>query len=140
MAKQHQNFHVGLKVFINKNNSLLIVRESEKYKSGGKWELPGGRINQDESNKSLETILKRELSEELGRNLKVKIGKLFSVWRRLTHPDAQIFLVGLNCIYENGDVKLSDEHIDYAWIKAKEINKYKFVDGYKKQIVKYFKK
>jgi len=140
IKEQHQNFHVGLKAFIDKDKSLLIVRESKKYKSGGKWELPGGRINKDEINQTLEKILERELSEELGWSLKVKIGKLFSVWRRMTHPDAKVFLVGFNCIYKNGNIKLSSEHINYVWIKAKEINKYKFADGYKEQIIKYFKK
>lgn len=140
MKEKNQEFHIGLKAFIRKNNALLILRESDRYKSGGKWELPGGRIKNTEVNLPLEKVLTRELSEELGDAVKVKIGKVLFVWKRLTHPDKKVFLVGFDCSYKAGDIKLSDEHTDFAWIKVKDTKNYRFVDGYKEVIVNYFKK
>ncbi|MBI2096713.1 MAG: NUDIX domain-containing protein [Candidatus Sungbacteria bacterium] len=138
--EKNQNFHVGLKAFVQKGRKLLILQESDRYKSGGKWELPGGRIKETESDVSSKDILERELKEECGRTLKVKVGEIVSVWIRGDHPDAQIFLVGFECKYKSGQPTLSNEHISYAWIEKGDVRKYNFAGGYLESIKEFFKK
>lgn len=130
---------MGLKAFIRKDDRLLIVRESDKYKSGGAWELPGGRIKESELNTALSEILQREIVEELGNAFKVRIGSVLHVWRRPTHPDGPVFLVGFDCYYESGDITVSEEHTETAWIQKSNIDEYLFADGFKEAIEKFFK-
>lgn len=140
MQEKNQVFHVGLKAFVRKGNKLLILRESDAYQGGSRWELPGGRIKATEGAIPLSQILRRELHEECGKNMHVQIGAPILAWRRPTHPEHKVFLVGFRCRYVSGEPKLSPEHSDYAWITARDIEKYNFAAGYRKTIVNYFKK
>ncbi|HAA25722.1 MAG TPA: DNA mismatch repair protein MutT [Ruminiclostridium sp.] len=75
-------------------------------------ELPGGRMEFGES--AEETVI-REVFEETG--LIVKPVKLLDTWNSV-HEDYQITGVIYYCIIENGEVRLSDEHDRYEWLKA----------------------
>ncbi len=143
MDDNNQKFMVGLKAFICRSDEsgkkVLILQESAAYKNGGQWELPGGRILESETKLPLEEILQREISEELGDDIKLEIGGVAAAWRRYTHPDSPVFLVGFSCIYKGGEIKLSDEHMNFAWIELKDVNKYVFVEGYKEIIEKFLR-
>ena len=54
---------VVVAVIRDKNNQILIAQRAEKKHQGGKWEFPGGKVEQDES---AQQALARELDEELG--------------------------------------------------------------------------
>lgn len=61
MAKavtKHQSYNIGVKALIVKDDRVLLLRRHDV----GKWDLPGGRINQGES---IKATLTRELREEL---------------------------------------------------------------------------
>ena len=48
---------------IEKDGKILIARRAEGQKLAGKWEFPGGKV---EDGESPEECLKRELEEEFG--------------------------------------------------------------------------
>lgn len=55
---QHQIFDVGVKALIFQDDCLLLLKRHDH----SQWEMPGGRINVDET---IEQALLRELAEEL---------------------------------------------------------------------------
>lgn len=126
---EHQLFKVGQNAVIrNDKNAVLILR----HKKGGKWLLPGGRINKGEN--WLEG-LKREVKEETG----IMHFTIDDVLDIDSFPDNGIFcyIVTFLCRAKDKDVKLSEEHDDYAWISnVDELEKYNF---WHKDIVKRIK-
>ena len=140
VIEDNKHFYVGLKAFIGKGDALLILRESEKFDGGGKWELPGGRIGNDEDDKTLQEVMLREVEEECGKALRVKVGDIVHVFRRQFANGEWVFLTGFDCEYLSGEVELSDEHCEYAWITQSDMEKYEFVKGYKEAIEILFSK
>ncbi|MDQ7089446.1 MAG: Nudix family hydrolase [Methylococcales bacterium] len=58
---------VVVAVIKDKQGRVLIAKRADEAHQGGLWEFPGGKI---EAGETVVTALKRELSEELGINLK----------------------------------------------------------------------
>ncbi len=54
---------VAAAVILNEQQHIFLAKRPQGVHQGGKWELPGGKLEQDES--ALQA-LKRELFEELG--------------------------------------------------------------------------
>ena len=115
-------------VVVNAKNEFLVLRRAKSSKfSGGRYDLPGGHI---EGNESLKDSVVREIKEETG--LDVRFGEIIDV---VEFPeDSQQFKDekrGIRCIcYVEGDpeVELSFEHDEFKWVsfeKAAEV----FSDG-----------
>jgi 8-oxo-dGTP pyrophosphatase MutT (NUDIX family) len=66
MSEQHFLGKVATKAIIVKGEKILLARD---HRNETIWELPGGRINVDES---IEMALKREVLEELGVAVTIK--------------------------------------------------------------------
>lgn len=133
-------FYVGLKAFIGKKGKLLITTETSNYEGGQKWGLPGGRIQEGEESIPLKDILAREIREECG-DIHIDIGEPFTIWRRPPHQGGQILLIGFHCLFQSGEIKMSEASgIGYEWISEKDIDRYHFVDGYKEAIMEFFRK
>ena len=143
--REHQSFHVGLKAFVADKDKLLILQDDEGF-----WELPGGRIEKGEIHKDLKDILTRELTEEIGENIRYTIGSIFHSWiRKIEHEeyvdvvyaesDLCISLVGFYCIFQSGTVTLSHEHQNYKWITKDQVNTLEFENTYKEAVQFYFK-
>lgn len=135
--------YIGVKgLIVNAKGEVLITQEPKHFVGGGKWELPGGKIANGEEQTPLETILEREIFEELGADFKVEIGSIIDVMRRpWNKPGAsadQVMLVVFECKYRGGEIALSDENIGSAWITKKEFPNYEFVAGYPPVLEKYF--
>ena len=136
MTAEFQNFHVGLKAFIAKGDQVLVVRE----KNGGLWEVPGGRIDVGEEKASVQNVLLREISEELGPNFMIVINQPFYSWmRKWTPPQVgYVYLTGFRCAYISGDITISDEHTEARWISREEVDILDFAPGYKEALLKYW--
>lgn len=106
--KRAELFQVSLKAFVRKGNAILVIRDAAHFT--GLWDLPGGRIDEDERSVPIDKILRRELEEECGKNFRVHIGQPVVCWRRYDHPNGPIFFVGFDCVYKSGALGLSEEH------------------------------
>ena len=108
---------VNRAVIINEKRRLLLLRRTSRDRwAAGKWEFPGGKLDegQDVSN-----ALEREVLEEAGLVVLPVNRLVYYESRILTDgPYAglpYISLVGLTKI-EGGQVKLSSEHEDFVWV------------------------
>lgn len=112
MPREVQRFEVTLKAFIVRDAKVLLVREADT----GYWELPGGRIDVGEEWLPHETVLAREIAEELGPSLEVTPTAATVTWtRQRPTDDGFVFAVGRVCLYAGGELRLSDEHSEFAW-------------------------
>ena len=90
-------------VLVNSNNEVLFLKRSNYVdKFAGEWDLPGGHIKVGES---LKDGLIREVEEETG--LKILRVRLFTRIENLSFFEA---------VYEKGNIALSNEHVDHAFI------------------------
>lgn len=97
-----------------KDEYLAVKRDMDDMFFPGAWEFPGGHVEEGEL---LEEALKRELKEEIGFNKSFK-AKMCSYDDEIK---ADIHHIEINFIIEvdkkDVDVKLSNEHTDYKWVK-----------------------
>ncbi len=123
---------VAGKAVIRKNGNILLLRRSlESDFEPGLWEFPGGKINFGEN---LIEALKREVMEEIG--LPVKVGRPLTTWNFFKEP---FWVTGITfcCEYAGGQITLSPEHDNFAWISPGEYKKYPLGISVKEQIESY---
>lgn len=84
----------------------------------GLWEIPGGKLDYGES---LADAIRREVAEET--SLKVSVGRPIGTWHAVR---GKYWVTGVtfDCAYLGGEVTLSDEHSEYAWVPLEEIPLY----------------
>lgn len=125
---EHEKFQLSQKVVLYdpKEKKFLLVRdgrpETSYYKKYGPWDLPGGRVQVDED--PVEG-LERELQEEIGDiayELKeVVSGCLMEIEHKGTVTKRTVlFTLGM---YSGGEIQLSEEHDQFEWKSAQEIEK-----------------
>lgn len=128
--KQKDTYSVAVKVFLEKDGKLLILKDSF-----GDWDLPGGRIKTDEFDVPLEQIIQRKMREELGNDAKYTIGKPVVFMRHQRqesapgNPIVRIFAVGYEGQLENGDIRLSERHTDMKWVDPSSFNPQDYFKG-----------
>ena len=116
MQRDYAHYHVALKLVLKKGDLLLLLKSPRGY-----LDLPGGRIDDIEDNTPLTEILAREVREELGEDIKYKLGKpAFQFRRFFPNKGWKIFLTAYEADYISGEVQISDEHDSFEWINPKE--------------------
>jgi 8-oxo-dGTP diphosphatase len=94
--------------------SLLVLKRSNKESNSGTYDFPGGKSNKDETD--IENAI-REVQEETGID---KIpGKCFG---KLSKTDKRKnYTMFFYFVKDEFDIKISDEHSKYKWVKITEI-------------------
>lgn len=104
-------------VILNNNNEFLITQRGDKY-NFGKWEFPGGKV---EDGEDYFTSIVREIKEEL--NLKIKpIEKIHE------YVFGQYLLTFIKCQTQSISISLQ-EHNDFKWVQIIDLKSYEFIDG-----------
>ena len=112
-------YHVGLKVLLKKGDEFLFLTDAV----GKRFDLPGGRIDDVEHTTPLIEVIAREVGEELGEELKYKLGKpVFQFRRHFESKELHIFLTVYEADYLSGEIKLSTEHSNYQWINPRKVD------------------
>ena len=96
---------------------VLLARRGPGRKNAGKWEFPGGRIEDGETPAA---ALARELLEELG--IEAEIGAE-AARNRHVYDFGEIELIGLFVTKFTGEIKLVD-HDKIAWVEARRLLEY----------------
>src|SRR4051812_19803206 len=101
-------YYIAVKVFLEKEGKFLIIKDGF-----GDWDLPGGRLLKDEFGVSFEEVVERKIREELGEEVKYKLGDpiIFMRHERTEavpdNPKSRIFGIGYVAEYQGGEVKLT---------------------------------
>ncbi|MFA6537555.1 MAG: NUDIX domain-containing protein [Patescibacteria group bacterium] len=129
MTKVHDYYQISLKLIIkNKNNEVLILKVEDGGKYHGYYDFPGGRIDNDEFKTDLKEIVRREVEEEAGKEIKYKLlsenpvgyGRHEDFSQRL-NKDVRYFYLLFESELVSGDVTISNEHAHHIWMPYDEI-------------------
>jgi 8-oxo-dGTP diphosphatase len=122
---------------VNPDKQILIVRRSDcDSKDAGKWEVPGGKLDEGQD---LTNALELEFLEETGllvgstnRNCFVE-SYVIGEGKYVGLPYVVIFSIAQPI---GGDIRLSDEHQDYRWVDYKQLmNDFNLVDSVRKAAI-----
>lgn len=123
------NLRVAAKAAILHNGKILILREANTYDEGtniGKYGLPGGRINPEES---FFVALAREVKEETGLSVEViKPVQVGEWWPEIKGQKNHIVAVFVECMADTNEVVLSEEHDSYEWVDSKRLSLFGMVE------------
>ena len=103
-------------VLFDQHGHILVLKRSKQSRTNpGKWELPGGKID---PNESFDSALKREIIEETG--FQVVIHTAAGTAMQETDEWRIIHLVMIGSIISGG-LTISSEHEEYRWASPIEI-------------------
>ena len=107
----------------DENNKILILKRSTESKTNpGKWELPGGKVDQGES---FDQALIREVYEET--QLKISLEHVVGISEQNLHLIRAVHIIMSGKII-NGNLNLSNEHEGYAWVFFENLQEYELAD------------
>ncbi|HEV2782916.1 MAG TPA: NUDIX hydrolase [Actinophytocola sp.] len=123
-------FPVSIKGVVVRDGRVLLLKNERD-----EWELPGGRI---EWNETPEQCVVREIAEET--HWTVVMGPILDAW--MYHIEAaqkHVFIVTYGC-YPDGESEsvLSVEHKEIGLFNEHEVATLRMPDGYKRSIVKWY--
>lgn len=120
---------------IQKDGQFLCAQRKDSSEQGGKWEFPGGKI---ENGESPETCLERELSEEFG--IETNCADFF--YENIhDYEDKIVNLKSYFVQHTRGNFQLL-AHQNIKWLPLNEIHKLDWADAdlpIVKQLINYFK-
>ena len=128
--EQKDTYFVAVKVFLEKDGQLLILKDSFGY-----WDLPGGRLKVDEFSIPLEQVIARKMHEELGNDIQYTIGKpiIFMRHKRIEqtagNSEVRIFALGYQGKLSGGDIHLSSRHTEMKWVDPRNFKPEEYFRG-----------
>ena len=109
---------------ILQNDKLLICQRPNFKDHPLKWEFPGGKIKNDETN---EEALIREINEELSIKV-INCDELISYNFNYKDLNKKVFIYFYLVNNFSGKV-LNNFHKELKWIEIKDIREYDFLEG-----------
>lgn len=111
--------HVGIKGIVCVGEKCLVLQKGNGVDAY--WDVPGGRIDDDEA---LEETLTRELREELPSIKEFSIGGVIGAYRLPKNivDNRGLVLVFYKVVAESFEVVLSDEHAEYRWVTKETVS------------------
>lgn len=118
---------LSVKVIIfDDQGRILVLRRSFVSKGNpGKWDFPGGKIDPGED---IGEAARREALEETG--LEVEIGRVHGA-AESESPVSRVAYLIFKASVVSGEVTLSDEHDEYAWVSPHELAEIDLVPQFK---------
>lgn len=99
-------------LIMNGDGELLLLRRSPKaVRWPGKWGIAGGGLEPGEAAAS---GLRRELREELGRDVRIRMLRGPETLKAIGGYGGCIHL--WHALWVDGSIVLSEEHTEYAWV------------------------
>ena len=122
-------------VLRDEHGRMLLLRRSNKCRSfAGYWEWPGGAV---EAGEEYAVAAVREAREETGLEVEVTgFAGTFYFEMAVAH----VVAICLEARVIGGELRISDEHDDYAWVAPAELGQYRLVDAHGPAIYAYLQK
>jgi len=131
---------VVITAIIIKDGKYLITRRSpNKKRFPSMWTVPGGKLETDDyinlpkETKDywynvLEKVLKREVMEEVG--LEIKNVEYVTSLATVHGDGTPSLVISAMADYDSGEVKLQEEETDkFEWVSLEEAKEYDLIDG-----------
>lgn len=126
------NVIFGQKAFVLKDGKLLIMKRKEVDIFSGLWDVPGGKVEEEDD---LFSGIEREIKEETGLKLQKILLILSTSKFKGGLADHPIIFRNIYLCLADGEVKISKEHSEYKWVSSNELKEYKFSDDHDLQEV-----
>ncbi|WP_375493907.1 NUDIX domain-containing protein [uncultured Jatrophihabitans sp.] len=114
---------VSIKGVVLADHRILLARNDRD-----EWELPGGRLEYDESP---EECVVREIAEETG--LRVRAGPVVRTWVFEVVADRQVLVVAYGCTLVRGSdrMRVSGEHTAVEFVPLAQLDRLPLPIGYR---------
>jgi 8-oxo-dGTP pyrophosphatase MutT (NUDIX family) len=125
-----QTFSISIKGVVVRHGKALLLRNERE-----EWELPGGRIEIDETP---EECVVREIYEET--QWKVAAGPVLDAWMYyIDAAERHVFIVTYGCFpADNPEPVLSHEHKEIGLFAEDEVPTLVMPDGYKRSVATWY--
>ena len=117
-----KHIHVAVGVILGTDGRILLAKRPDHLHMGGRWEFPGGKVEDDES---IQQAMTRELKEELDIEVKA-MEPLIEV--RHDYGDKQVFLDTWFVTRFSGK-EHGVEGQELAWVAVSELPDFRFPDA-----------
>ncbi|WP_237066169.1 8-oxo-dGTP diphosphatase MutT [Microbulbifer guangxiensis] len=114
--------HVAVGVILGPDGRILIARRPDHLHMGGRWEFPGGKVEESES---VQQALERELREEIAIEVKA-LRPLTEI--RHDYPEKTVLLDTWWVTKFNGEPR-GLEGQEIRWVARDELDHYQFPDA-----------
>jgi 8-oxo-dGTP diphosphatase len=113
------------------NEKVLVVQRNSNMKLPLKWEFPGGKVEEGESE---EMCIIREIKEELNIEIELLNRLTPSIY---TYSGISIRLIPFIANYTDGEVSLF-EHKQYVWLRKSELSQLDWAEADKPILNEFF--
>jgi 8-oxo-dGTP pyrophosphatase MutT (NUDIX family) len=119
-VSKHGFFQITQKLFLRDGEMLLVMRD----RKSGFGDLPGGRMDEDEFYNDWMISIDREIREELGSEVKIKVNpKPFMFHKhRVNEGNHPCVIIGYHAELISGKIRMSDEHDFMEWVNINNYN------------------
>lgn len=135
----HAQVSVSLKLILKDAEGKILALEGQgNGPMAGFYDIPGGRIDEEEIGIPFTEIFTRELQEELG-DVKFSVESrpvTASTWR---WPNGkEIVYVYYEGRLESGEIQISDEHQSFEWIQLNDNSLEQYFTSFHKEALKQY--
>ena len=103
-----------------RNGTLLAARRTTPPEAAGRWELPGGKVEEGELP---EDALVREIAEELGCRVRVE------GWLDGEQPIGSTHVLrAAHCTLLDGEPQPGDDHDELRWLTPRQLDDLDWLD------------
>ncbi len=113
---------VAAVIYDEKQEQVLIAKRPDDKHQGGKWEFPGGKVDEGES---AGEALKRELFEELDIRIS-HFDRLIEIHH--DYPDKSVFL-DIYEVHQFSGEAIGKEGQEVRWVKPSKLSAFTFPDA-----------
>lgn len=138
MNKDNIHYVVATAIVLKEGKYLIAKRSMEEKAFPGLWTVPGGKLELSEYSRRpkdsgelwyniFENLVRREVKEEVD----LEVGKLkyLTSCTFIRHDGIPTVIISMFADHKEGDVKLSDELTEHAWVTLEEAKQYPMIDG-----------
>jgi mutator protein MutT len=142
--KKNKTYSVIVNVLVYKGNKILLSQRSlEEEHEPGKWTIPGGKIENDDSTDEIfnivEDTIKREVMEEVGVEINDEVILISNNTFRRSNGQMVLALIFL-AKYKSGEPQPLEDTINVEWVDSNELDNFEFPPNVREYIVKGFNK